>query len=100
MSDFRRLFPTDACLDMICMDQLIEARAYPEVRQAIDRVCRVCEVRRLPEMEGRQGSQEPLILRAADWDIDYNSKPWASCPALEFRSRGSSRGTNRASRTC
>lgn len=38
MSDFRRLFPHDACLDLVCLDQLVEAGAYAEARRSIDRI--------------------------------------------------------------
>ncbi|HWF67401.1 MAG TPA: hypothetical protein VN670_08850, partial [Acidobacteriaceae bacterium] len=38
VSDFRRLFPHDACLDLVCLDQLIETGAYPEARESIDRI--------------------------------------------------------------
>lgn len=38
MSEFRRLFPHDACLDLVCLDQLIQAGAYPEARRSIDRI--------------------------------------------------------------
>ena len=38
MSDFRRLFPHDACVDLVCLDQLVEARAYLEARRSIDRI--------------------------------------------------------------
>ena len=38
MSDFRRLFPHDACLDLVCLDQLFEAGEYADARRAIDRI--------------------------------------------------------------
>lgn len=38
MSDFRRLFPHDACLDLVCLDQLFEAGEYADARRSIDRI--------------------------------------------------------------
>ena len=38
MSEFRRLFPHDACLDLVCLDQLVSSGAYPEARRSIDRI--------------------------------------------------------------
>ena len=38
MSDFRRLFPHDPCLDLVCLDQLVEAGEYADARRSIDRI--------------------------------------------------------------
>lgn len=38
MNDFARLFPGDPCLDLVCLDGLIEQKKFDQARQSLDRL--------------------------------------------------------------